>query len=141
MADPVASEAAAVQERVDDAQALWAGGRREGAFLLALIAVVVRARRDFPPPTSESEAFRRFIESRLSVRLSVEYRGTQWPIERVFYNWLRCELVHQGGLPVDISFKDDAAPGERSVRAGGAPEYVLLVSPGWFDHLVEWALS
>ncbi len=73
--------------------------------------------------------------------MSVEYRGDIWPIERVFYKWARCELVHQGGLPVDIRFKDDAAPGELSVRAGGSPNYVLLVSPGWFDHLVEWALS
>ncbi len=62
----------AIQDRVDDARLLWAQGRREGAFLLALVAAVVRARQDFPPPMSEGEAFRRFIESRLSVRLSVE---------------------------------------------------------------------
>jgi hypothetical protein len=31
--------------------------------------------------------------------------------------------------------------GELSVRAGGAPNYVLLISPGWFDRLFAWALS
>ncbi len=51
------------------------------------------------------------------------------------------ELVHDGGLPVDLRFNEDAEPGELSVRAGGAPDYVLLVSPGWFDQLIAWALS
>lgn len=54
---------------------------------------------------------------------------------------MRCELVRDGRLPVDLRFKDDAEPGELSVRAGGAPNYVLLVSPGWFDQLIAWALS
>ena len=129
------------QARVDDARLLWREGHWEGAFLLALVAVVVRARQDFPLPMREGKAFQRFVESRLTVRISVEFRGRQWPIERVFYKWLRCELVHQGGLPVDIRFREDAEPGELSVRAGGAPEFVLLVSPGWFDQLLEWALS
>lgn len=129
----------ALQERVDDARLLWREGRREGAFLLAIVAVVARARQDFPPPMSEGEAFRRFVESRFGPRLSAEFRGKQWPIERIFYKWFRCELVHEGGLPVDIRFKEDATPDELSVRAGGAPEYVLLVSPGWFDELLGWA--
>ena len=119
---------------------LWREGRREGAFLLAIVAVIVRARRDYPkPPFSEGEAFRRFIESRFGPRLSVEFRGDLWPIERVFYKWFRCEIVHAGGMPVDIKFKDDAEPDELSVRAGGAPDYELLISPGWFDQLLAWA--
>jgi len=54
---------------------------------------------------------------------------------------VRCELVHEGGLPVDVRFIEDVGPGELSVRAGGNPDYVLLLSPGWFDQLLEWALS
>jgi hypothetical protein len=42
--------------------------------------------------------------------------------------------------PIDL-FKEDAEPSELSVRAGGAPNYVLLISPGWFDQLIAWALS
>jgi hypothetical protein len=54
---------------------------------------------------------------------------------------MRCELVHDGGLPIDLHFIENAEPGELSVRAGGAPNYVLLISPGWFDQLIAWALS
>lgn len=108
---------------------------------MGIFATVTRARVDFPEPMSEGEAFQRFIESRFRIRLSVEHLGNQWPIERVFYKWFRCEIVHKGGLPMDIKFKDDAEPGELSVRAGGAPAYELLVSPGWFDQLLEWGSS
>jgi hypothetical protein len=40
------------------------------------------------------------------------------------------------GLPVDLRFKEDTEPGELSVRAGGAPNYVLLISPGSFEQLI-----
>lgn len=127
------------QDRIDDALALWQAGRREGAFLLAIVAVVVRAREDFPKPMREGESFRRYIESIFPTRISVEYRGKLWPIEDVFYKWFRCEIVHGPGLPVDVGLTEDAAPDELSVRAGGAPEYKLLVSPGWFHKLIAWA--
>jgi len=129
------------QDRIDDALALWQAERREGAFLLAIVAVVVRAREDFPKPVREGESFRRYIESVFPARISVEYRGKLWPIEDVFYKWFRCELVHGPGLPVDVGLMQDAASGELSVRAGGAPEYKLLVSPGWFHKLVAWAAA
>jgi hypothetical protein len=54
---------------------------------------------------------------------------------------MRCELVHDGGLPVDLRFNENTEPGELSVRTGGAPNYVLLISPGWFEQLIAWALS
>jgi hypothetical protein len=37
---------------------------------------------------------------------------------------------------MDIAFMPDSAPGSLSVRAGGAPEFLLKVSEGWFHHLV-----
>lgn len=130
-----------VRQRVEDALALWAMGRREGAFLLAIVAVITKARAQFPQPMSEGEAFRRFIESKFATRISVEYRGRLWPVEDIFYKWFRCEIVHAGGLPADVLWLDAAGDGELSVRAGGAPDYVLLVSPGWFHGLIGWASS
>ena len=129
------------EERVQDALRLWSLGRREGAFLLAIVAVIVRAKQVYPSATSDGDAFQKLIADRFQPRLSVEFRGEQWPIERVFYKWFRCEIVHQGNLPVDVRFMDDAAEDELTVRAGGRPEFVLLVSPGWFHQLVEWARS
>ena len=86
-----------VRARVEDAQLLWTNGRREGAFLTALIAVAATSRKRFPDRKSvtDREAFERFLEAAHSVRLSVEYRGECHPIEHVFYKWFRCELVHE----------------------------------------------
>lgn len=130
-----------IHERVADAKMLWTAGRREGAFLMVLVAVAARARQDYPRQVGDRDAFERFIESRFRTRISVEFRGELHSLERILYKWMRCELVHDGGLPVDLRFNDDAAPGELGLRAGGAPEYVLLVSPGWFEQLIEWASS
>jgi hypothetical protein len=130
-----------LRERVEDAILLWDAGRTEGAFLLALIAVAARARQDYPRPIRDRDAFERFVRSRFRPRVSVEYRGELQTLECVFYKWMRCELVHDGGLPVDLCINEDSEPGELSVRAGGAPDYVLLISPGWFERLAAWAVS
>lgn len=128
-----------VAARIEDALLLWDSGRREGAFLMALIAVAATSRRRFSDrkAVGDREAFERFVKSAHQVLLSVEYRGEVHSIEHVFYKWFRCELVHEGGLPMDIEFMPDDEPGILSVRAGGAPEFVLKVSEGWFHHLVS----
>lgn len=123
-----------IRDRVEDAKFLWQHGRREGAFLCALSAVAATARLRYPDrkTVKDSEAFKQFMSATLTVRLSVEFRGELHSIEQIFYKWLRCELVHEGGLPVDIQFM----PGtDLVVRAGGAPEFVLKLSEGWFNHL------
>jgi len=127
-----------VADRIRDALLLWENDRREGAFLTVLIAVDATARKRFPDRKAivNREAFERFLESAQPVRLSVEYRGECHPVEHIFYKWFRCELVHEGGLPIDIEFMPDERPGLLSIRAGGAPEFVLKVSEGWFYHLV-----
>ena len=127
-----------LRTRIEDATFLWQHGHREGAFLSALVAVAATARRRFPDRKAigDREAFERFLSSAHSVRLSVEYRGEAHPIEHIFYKWLRCELVHEGGLPIDIEFMPDPEPGVLGVRAGGSPEYILKLSNGWFEHLI-----
>ena len=71
------------------------------------------------------------------MRLSVKYRGKFYPIENIFYKCFRCELVHEGGLPIDIEIMPDDEPGVLSVQVDGALEYVLRVSEGWFHHLIS----
>jgi hypothetical protein len=127
---------AGIAERVKDATLLWKNGRRDGAFLMALVAVAATARKRYPDrqSTGDREAFERFLDSAHTVRLSVEFRGECHPIEHVFYKWFRCQLVHEGDVPYDIEFIDSDA---FSVRAGGAPEFVLKVSHGWFHHFIS----
>lgn len=124
-----------------DARLLWQDERWEGGFLMALVAVAARARQEHPRPMTERDAFERFVRSRFQMRWSVEYRDDQWDLESVFYKWMRCELVHEGGLPVDLRFMEDVEADALAVRAGGAPSHVLLVSPGWFHQLLAWAES
>lgn len=125
---------AAIRDRTNDARFLWDQRRRESALLLALVAVAARARLQHPK-LGDRERFVRTLEDAMSARISVEFRGRQHPIEELLYKWLRCELVHSGGIPQDIVIDDALAPG-LSLRAGGAPEYVLKLSPGWFEHLI-----
>jgi hypothetical protein len=127
-----------LEARVADARFLWANGRREGAFLIAVIAVAATARRRFPDrkAVGDRQAFERFLETAHSVRLSVEFRGACEAIEHVLYKWFRCELVHEGELPIDIEFMQ-SEPNVLSVRAGGKPDFVLKLSEGWFDHLIN----
>ena len=81
-----------IRARVEDSLLLWKGGRLEGAFFNALVAVAATARRRFPDrkDVSDREAFIRFLESAHTVRISVEYRGECLPIEQIFYKWFRC---------------------------------------------------
>ena len=132
-----------IRARIEDAAFLWQHRHQEGALLSALVAVATTARRRFPDrkAVGDREAFERFLSSAHSVRLSVEYRGDAQPIEHIFYKWLRCELVHEGGLPIDIEFMPDPEPGALSVRAGGSPEYILKLSHSWFEHLVGAVLG
>jgi len=128
-----------VRARIDDALLLWANGRHEGAFLNALIAVVATSRRRFPDRKSvtDRQAFEMFLESTHSVRLSVEYRGESHPIEHILYKWFRCELVHEGSIPLDIKFMPDEEPGTLSVCAGGSPEFVLKSQRDGSINLIE----
>ena len=129
--------------RIEDAQLLWHSGRHEGAFLSALIAVAATSRLRFPDrkAMNDGDAFEAFLKSTHDVRLSVEFRGELHSIERIFYKWLRCELVHEAKLPVDIEFFRDGVCRTLSVRAGGAPEFKLRLSEGWFQHLVGLVVS
>jgi hypothetical protein len=123
-----------IRSRIDDAVFLWKHNRFEGAFLSVLAAVSATSRRQFPKPIGDRKAFEDFLKQGVFERIGVEYRGEVWPIYHIFYKWFRCQLTHEGGLPMDIEFTPEK---ELRIRAGGAPEYVLKVSYGWFYELVH----
>jgi hypothetical protein len=50
-----------IKTRIDDAEHLWAEGRKEGAWVQALIAAAATARKRYPKPMSDSKAFKSFI--------------------------------------------------------------------------------
>ncbi|MGD0862763.1 MAG: hypothetical protein ABSA21_08360 [Candidatus Limnocylindrales bacterium] len=122
------------EDRLADAELLWAADRREGALLSVLVAVAATARRNHPG-LNNRDAFVAQLKSRHTWTISVEFRGQQWSLDELFYQWLRCELVHEAGLPFDIRI-DDRLKG-LGVRAGGAPEEAVLIAKDWFRFLAE----
>lgn len=124
-----------IKSRVEDANMLFGFKRYEGAFLNILIAVAATSRKENPSRTiKDGDCFIQFLEKRWQGSMSVEYRGELYTVQRLFYKWFRCELVHESRLPMDIEFIDSQ---ELSVRAGGHPEYVLKVSYGWYHWLLN----
>lgn len=124
-----------IQERMVDADLLWAAGRREGALLTILIAVTAAARHDHPD-RRDGDAFRTFLSERHSWSISVEHRGRQVDIDQLMWKWLRCELAHRAALPIDVEFGDfDGEPDELHVQAGGPPGYRVRLSDGWYHWL------
>jgi hypothetical protein len=129
-----------ISDRIEDANFLWQNNRKEGALLSVLIAVAAAASAKYPT-LRDRERFEKYVQESLNVRFSVEFRGEMHPLEGVFYKFLRCELVHEGGLPQDIKFAEEEQENTMSVRAGGAPDYLLIVGTGWYFHLVDMALN
>lgn len=125
-----------IRKRVEDAELLWREGQAEGSLLMALVAASATARRKYPK-LKDREGFERLLLDARKWRLSLEFRGAQVPVERLLWKWLRCELVHEAGLPVDIQLTPIAAVGELSARAGGAPDYELQLSEAWLHHVLD----
>lgn len=124
-----------IHNRINDALFLWENGRHESAFLIALIAVAAIARQRYPK-MKDREGFEQFLrDTRLRIS-GVEFRGKLEPLEHIFYKWLRCQLVHEAALPLDIQFVAENEEGWMSIRAGGAPEHLLKIGHGWFHHMI-----
>ncbi|MBI3158458.1 MAG: hypothetical protein HYZ26_02530 [Chloroflexi bacterium] len=128
-----------INQRIEDALLLWDQGNFEGAFLLVLVAISATSRRTYPNRKrfTDKEAFEKFLAQGVFERITVEYRGELQPVYHIFYKWLRCELIHEATLPIDIEFMPDEGRGTLSIRAGGYPEYVLKISYNWFFELIH----
>jgi hypothetical protein len=120
---------------VDDALFLWKNQRHESAFLLALVAIAAVAHKRYPKKR-DGEAFEEYLRNTCLKISGVEFRGKLQPLEHIFYKWLRCQLVHEASLPMDIEFMPEGEPNWMSIRAGGAPEYLLKIGHGWFHHMI-----
>lgn len=127
-----------ILERLEDAELLWKNGRREGALLCVLVAISATARQRFPNAAGDRDAFETFMKTTHGWTIGIEYRGGTVDMDHLLYKWLRCELVHNGALPPDLRIDDDFTdPAACGVRAGGAPAYTVLLSPGWYQFLVQ----
>jgi len=130
-----------IRDRVEDSWALREAARLEGALLMACVAFAAAARRALPDVKGDRAQFIGLLGLYRPNRLEVEYRGELRSFEDLLYTWVRCELVHVAGLPVDIGWITGPSPKDLIVRAGGPPQYRLLMSPGWIDFLLSIATT
>lgn len=128
-----------IRRRVDDAMRLYKLRRFDGALLCALIAAAATARKERPDrKICDRECFEAFLAKGGALRIvRVEFRGELHPVPHIFYKWLRCELVHEGSIPMDIEFVGHPEDPKTSVRAGGAPHFVLQLGHGWMFEILH----
>jgi hypothetical protein len=128
-----------IGRRVEDALMLHKAGRFEGALLSVLVAAAATARKEYPDTNiKDRECFEKFLSNSATLsKVRVEFRGALQPIPHIFYKWLRCELVHEGSIPLDIEFVGEASDRLMSVRAGGTPHYVLQLGHGWMFEILR----
>jgi hypothetical protein len=92
-----------IRSRIEDALLLYQSGRYEGAFLNALVAIAATARLEDPNHTMrDGEYCEAFLDKQHRNVIKIEFRGELHTVPHIFYKWFRCELVHEGGLPMDV---------------------------------------
>jgi len=112
-----------VHSRIEDAGLLADKDRYEGALLMLLVAVAATSRKRYPRGTpsndrpsrkmSDREAFQTFLRDEIWQLVKehedfVVFRDKKLPIEEFLYEFLRNQLVHEGGLSVDLYPHDGA---------------------------------
>jgi hypothetical protein len=113
---------------------LWRSGRHEGAFLMAIIAFAATARKAYPNEKSDSKAFERLFQEQFRSGNSVRFRGELLPMDRLFYRWLRCQLVHEGGLPLGLEIDAEDVCGLLTITlVEGLP---VAISATWYHSLI-----
>lgn len=101
-----------IKARLEEAEQLWADNHREGAWLPALVAAAATARRRYPKPMGDRDAFGKFISDiagtimtgkidspgPLYFKFYTTDRSEHRTLEDILYKEVRCNLVHEGEL-------------------------------------------
>jgi len=105
-----------IKARVEDADLLWRQGRKEGAWVSALVAAAATSRKRYPKPIHDNKAFKDFIRDILPTLISGKslQAGTpnpsivfdQTPVEDILYEHLRCNLLHEGTPSPKLAFSE-----------------------------------
>lgn len=156
-----------IHSQVADATFLAQHGRYQGALTNLMLAVAASAQRCFPQgtksrekpaePMSDREAFILFLGGRIRKLLfggqggpecgtsgiSVGFKGHQYDVAYVLYEFYRCELVHEGELPEDVEFVPHNEWAIPSVNTGNTSYSVsissgnkMVLDHGWINLLV-----
>lgn len=156
-----------IRKLAEDASFLIQHGRYTTALAVLLIAISASSRRTFPKHVQSRknpkekmkdwEAFTLFLGSRIrkitggdfgdpdegGSGITVGFRGEQHDLAFILYKFYRCELVHEGELPVDVEFTDhklsaaDPRMGNGGWSISVGPGNKIELDYGWLSILQE----
>lgn len=150
-----------VRERIEDAKLLWSLDRKEGAFIMILIAAAATARKRYPMPpkgvksvpkgqrprpgeyADDATAFKTFlleemdkITGGMKYNVAFPFRGKdKVPLEDILYVHLRCHMVHEGCTPPSITFTEPV------VKDGESWSRLTLTDPLGLPEFWLWNIA
>lgn len=102
-----------IKARLEDGMILWDQGRREGAWVLVLVAAAATSRKRYPKSThNDKESFTTFFHDiEYEMLTGVPWQGEAIPLGNqsmadVVYKHLRCNLVHEAEMHSAIGFSE-----------------------------------
>ncbi|MEK6234405.1 MAG: hypothetical protein N2C14_06815 [Planctomycetales bacterium] len=98
-----------IKDRIDDAFVLWNSDRKEGAWIMGLVAAAATSKKRHPRPVQDNEAFKQFINAAAVQIMSGDptkpgvqiVLGTQEEgitLGELLYKEMRCCLLHEAVL-------------------------------------------
>jgi hypothetical protein len=122
-----------IDQRLADAEFLWHSQRHEGAFLMALVVFAATARKAYPKARDRA-GFELLFAEQFRSGTQVRYPDKLVPMSELFYQWLRNQLVHEGGLPPGLSIDAEDVRGLFTV--GLVDGYPVSISATWYHSLI-----
>jgi hypothetical protein len=135
-----------VRTRIEDAGILLQNKRLEGAFGMVLIAIAATSRKRYPQGTpskwkpknkmGDCEAFKTFMAEEIdkvmpfNVRAITQFRDGKTPLSDLLYEVMRCDLIHEGKLPSDVSMSESQ---DAQIKVGPT----LVFSGSFVDQLAN----
>ena len=152
-----------IKEQLDDAVFLASNNRFMGSLTILLAAVGATSRKKYPQGTKsfrnpsdkmrDEEAYTRFLGSELGrmlwgmhgenadSRSIAVYKGKKYFIEYLLYKYYRCELIHEGRLPVDVEIDTSSELSEPlfsdRIKAKWLGGDKLILDLGWINVLYQ----
>ncbi|MFQ5806230.1 MAG: hypothetical protein ACE5I3_07265 [Phycisphaerae bacterium] len=134
-----------VKDRIEDAEILWQHGRKEGAWVLGLIAAAATSRKRYPRPTPDNQAFKSFIRDVVPTLMygkplqrtpNPRIIFDRTPVEDIVYEHLRCNLVHEGDVSHKVAFSESKIV-EGKFTGGLAVGSPNVIPDFWVLHLMK----
>ena len=132
-----------IHDRIDDAVFLAAYGRTSGSLLSVLVAVAATARKRYPKNKfRDRKAFQGFIMDEMYKITGGAQHGVKFyyngvygmPLEDVFYEIIRCQLVHEGYIPQELGFSMPVEEGGKAFNVLGLYD-PIEIPIGWIWNL------